>query len=85
MRSTEQEEEKSMRLRSALAVLGAAGVFAASPASAADDSRAMEQHMRLMAGGNPGMARMMELMEAGNPGMARMMQAPPLQMPPAHP
>jgi len=54
-------------------------------AIAADRSAAMEQHMRLMDTGNPGMMRMMELMDAGNPGMDAMMRAPAFQMPPAHP
>ena len=57
----------------------------AASAIAADRSAAMQQHMRLMDQGNPGMNRMMELMGEGNAGMHRMMDAPPLQMPPGDP
>lgn len=59
--------------------LAAAGVLVSSSAAwadhgvpAEDRSRAMEQHMRLMADGNPGMAKMMTTQACMN-----MMQAPP--------
>lgn len=61
-----------------LVAAGIAAVALSTPAGAADRSRAMEQHMRLMEQGNPGMQRMMELMQQGNPGMAAMMDAPPM-------
>lgn len=67
--------------RIAFAVLLMGGSIAMAPATtqAADRSRAMDAHMRLMQAGNPGMDRMMELMAQGNPGMSAMMSAPPFQ------
>lgn len=43
-------------------------------APAKDSSRAMEQHMELMAAGNPGMAQMMD-----TPACLNMMKAPPFE------
>ena len=58
--------------------MAAALALSAAPAGAADNSKAMEQHMRLMAAGNPGMMQMM----VAPGGMGRMDQAPPFdQMP----
>jgi hypothetical protein len=62
-----------MKRNAVISVFAAAllAIATGGSALAADRSGAMEQHMRLM--------------DAGNPGMERMMDAPPFHMPPVHP